>query len=246
MALSRILFGVVLASTVSFSAQADWRDWMQQLGKVLGENPQAVSALDQTEVVAGLREALRIGAHNAILQLGKPDGFLSNPQVKVPLPPTLASTEEQLRKLGMGSALDSFSLSLNRAAEQAVPEVADIFSQAIQNLTIQDAMEILNGPNDAATQYFRRSSEESLRQRIGPLVAQATDQVGVTQLYKSMSKQAGPLASMLLGPSGDLDGFVTDKSLDGLFHVIAGEEERIRSNPAARGSELLRKVFGAQ
>lgn len=232
------------ATLTSLPAQADWRDWLDQLGGVLQDNPEAAAALDRSEVVAGLREALSLGTRNAIKQLGRPDGFLSDPAVRVPLPPAIQSAESRLRKLGLGGLVEEFSLSLNRAAEQAVPEVADIFAGAIEAMTINDAMEILNGPDDAATRYFERSSAQALTARIQPLVAQATESVGVTQVYKSLSAQAGPLLSLLTGPQGDLDSYVTEQAMDGLFTVIAEEEQKIRENPGARSTELLRRVFG--
>jgi hypothetical protein len=229
----------------TFVVQAGWKDWMKTASEFLGKNPQAVSALDQTEIVAGLRAALSQGTRLAILSLGRTDGYLANPLAHIPLPAPMDSLEPKLRRFGLGMPLDAFEKSINRAAEQAVPEVADIFSKAIDALTIEDALGILNGPDDSATRYFQNKTNDALVARIQPLVTQATVKAGVTQNYKALTAQAGPMAAMLLGPDlQDLDGYVTNKALGGLFSTIALEEKKIRDNPSARTTEILKKVFG--
>ncbi len=234
------LIGCLLATT----AQADWRDWLRQATEVLQENPQAAQSLDQTKVVEGLREALALGSKNAILQLGRTDGFFKNASTKIALPEPLDSIAPKLRKIGLDKPLDELSLRINRAAESAVPEAADIFSSAIQNLSIEDAMNILNGPDDAATQYFQSKTEDSLTQRFRPLITQATDQAGVSAAYKQVSNQAGPFLAILSPDAQDLDGYITNQALKGLFSTLAAEEQKIRSDPAARTSALLKQVFG--
>jgi len=134
---------------------------------------------------------------------------------------------------------------MNHAAEQAVPLAANIFTGAITNMTVADAKDILTGPNDAATQYFRKTSEDKLREKFEPIVKDATAQTGVTSAYKNLIKQAGPMAAFLGADAGDLDGYITQKSLDGLFKMIATEEKKIRENPVARSTDLLKKVFGS-
>jgi len=134
---------------------------------------------------------------------------------------------------------------MNHAAEQAVPLAANVFAGAITNMTIADAKSILTGPEDAATQYFRKSSETQLHEKFLPIVQDATEKTGVTMAYKNLIKQAGPMAAFLGADAGDLDGYVTQKSLDGLFKMIASEEKQIRQNPVARSTDLLKKVFGA-
>lgn len=205
----------------------------------------AASGLPTSDVAAGLKEALAQGTTHAIKTLGRADGFWGNPAVRIPLPDPLQKTESLLRSLGQGKKVDAFQLSLNRAAERAVPEVADIFGDAIRTMTLDDARAILAGPPDAATQYFRRVAGERLAQRIRPIVADATGRVGVTRKYKALA--GGPLGALGgMGGALDLDGYVTDKTLDGLFATIAEQEKEIRRNPAARTSELLRRVFGGR
>lgn len=205
--------------------------------------PAAARDLPTSDIAAGLKEALARGTTHAIETLGRADGFWGNPAVRIPLPEPLQKTETLLRSLGQGKKVDAFQLSLNRAAERAVPEVADIFGDAIRAMTLDDARAILAGPPDAATQYFRRVAGERLAQRIRPIVADATGRVGVTRKYKALA--GGPFGA--LGGTGgalDLDGYVTGKTLDGLFATIAEQEKEIRQNPAARTSELLKRVFG--
>jgi hypothetical protein len=224
-------------------------DWQSDAGRILEQiqgQPGAAAALNDSEIVAGLREALAQGTTRAINQLGRTDGFWGDAGVRVPLPDPLTRYERTLRQYGQGARLDAFQLTLNRAAEQAVPQVADIFGAAVRQMSIADARAILSGQPDAATQYFRRVSSESLRQKILPIVQGATARVGVTQSYKQLMGQAGPVLQLAGYQAPDLDSFVTQKALDGLFVNIAAEEARIRQNPAARGSELLRKVFGAR
>ena len=191
-----------------------------------------------------MREALSKGTKQAILSLGKTDGFMSNASARIGLPAPMDKLAPKLRKFGLGGALDAFDLSINRAAEAAVPQAADIFSAAIEALTIEDAMGILNGPDDAATRYFETKTSQSLAQRMRPLITQATDAAGVTSAYKNVSSQAGPWMAMLAPGTQDLDGYVTDKTLKGLFTVLASEEQKIRQDPAARSTELLKQVFG--
>jgi hypothetical protein len=134
---------------------------------------------------------------------------------------------------------------MNHAAERAVPEAAVIFGAAIRNMSIEDAQEILTGPDDAATQYFRTSTQAELTERMRPVVEEATAQTGVTSAYKNMTARAGGMTSLLPSDATDLDGYVTSKTLDGLFVMIAEEEKKIRENPLARSTDLLKKVFGA-
>jgi hypothetical protein len=134
---------------------------------------------------------------------------------------------------------------MNHAAEQAVPEAAAIFSDAIQQMTLDDASAILNGPDDAATAYFRTHTEAALTERMLPIVTQTTENTGVTSAYKRMLASAGGMTSLLPGDATDIDGYVTQQALDGLFSMIAVEEKRIRENPAARSTELLKQVFGS-
>ena len=243
-------FSLCLAIIVTFLfqqtiARAGWLDWIAK--PTATGTPAVVSspltALSQDEMISGLREALAKGVNQAVTNLGKDGGYLKNLDVKIPMLPQLQSVDRTLRKLGQDKLADEFIATMNHAAEQAAPLAAGIFTGAITNMTINDAKAILSGPDDAATQYFRKTSETQLHEKFLPIVKNATEQAGVTASYKNLIKQAGPLAGFLGADAGDLDGYVTKKSLDGLFKMIAVEEKKIRENPVARTTDLLKKVF---
>lgn len=201
-------------------------------------------ALASDEVTAGLKEALSKGVEKAVESLGKEDGFLKNLNVKIPMPDSLKKVEKTLRTLRQDKMADEFVTTINRAAEKAVPEAAAVLGESIKKMSIADAKAILNGPKDAATQYFRKASETNLYARFLPIVKNATSATGVTSAYKQMTDKAS-FASPFLGADGlDIDAYVTRKALDGLFVQIADQEKRIRENPVARTTDLLQKVFG--
>ncbi|WP_298070373.1 DUF4197 domain-containing protein [Oleiagrimonas sp.] len=215
----------------------------------------STSALSGGDVVAGLKQALAKGTTHAIDTLGRHNGFWNNPAVRIPLPGRLKQVAQLARQLGQGAKVDAFQLSLNRAAEKAVPQVADLFGQAIRKMTLQDARGILSGGDHAATDYFRRVEGPALAARIQPIVARATNSVGVTRHYKALvsDSRGGTLGSALslLGQSSkhndlDLDTYVTHEALNGLFKTIGDEEKAIREHPAARTTALLKKVFGGR
>ncbi len=222
------------------------------LGKKASETGSPSSALSQDQVVQGLKEALNKGVQTAVSRLGHEGGFLTNLDVKIPMPEKLQTVEKTLRFLKQDKLADDFVNTMNHAAEQAVPEAAGVFADAVKGMTIADAKAILTGPKNAATQYFRRATETNLFQKFLPIVKKATDQTGVTSSYKQIMEKAGAgsalgsLSRSLLGAESlDVDAYVTNKALDGVFKMIADEEQRIRQNPAARTTELLQKVFGA-
>lgn len=197
--------------------------------------------VDGDTMVLGLKQALEQGAARAVTALGRENGYYQQPAVRIPMPANLARVERRLRKFGQGKYADEFVLSLNRAAESAAPEAKAVFLRVIGDMTIQDAVGIVRGPDNAATAYFRRNSESELVQRFRPIVAQATDRVGVTRRYKTMIQPLGA-AAFVMGDV-DLDAYVTQKALDGLFLMIAQEEKHIREDPLARTTEILRRVF---
>ena len=210
------------------------------------------ASLSQDQVVQGLKEALGKGVQHAVSRLGHDGGFLTNLDVKIPMPEKLRTVEKTLRALGQDKLADDFINTMNHAAEQAVPQAAGVFADAIQGMSIEDAKAILTGTNNAATEYFRRTTETNLFTRFLPIVKKATDQTGVTSAYKQLMEKAqsgnpfGSFGRSVLGSeSMDVDGYVTNKALDGLFKMVAEEEKRIRENPLARSSDLLQKVFGA-
>lgn len=201
--------------------------------------------VSDNDIAAGLKEALGRGVKSAVNSLGKQNGFLLNPRVKIPLPKSLQRIERPLRIAGQGKSVDAFVASMNNAAEKAVPVAVDVFVDAIKQMSFDDARKILfSGQKDAATQFFRRTSEETLRGKFRPIVEEFTEKTGVTQKYKTMIGKAGFAAQLLGSEATDLDGYVTQKALDGLFVLIADEERKIRENPIGRTTALLRKVFG--
>jgi Protein of unknown function (DUF4197) len=204
-----------------------------------------VSDLPVDQVTKGLKEALGKGLEHAVASLGKSGGFLTNRNVKIPIPEKFQTVEKTLRTIGQERLADEFVTTMNQAAEQAVPAAAAVFKESLQKMTVADAKKILTGPNDAATRYFRETTQADLTARFLPIVQKATAASGATAAYKQVTdkvKLAGPLVRV---PELDLDGYVTAKALDGLFVRVAEEERRIRETPAARGTELLQKVFGA-
>lgn len=197
------------------------------------------------EISGGLKEALAKGIKTAIASLGKENGFLANARVKIPLPKSLQKLEKGLRVAGQGKAVDDFVASMNHAAEKAVPVAVDVFVDAIKQMTFDDARKILlSGQDDAATQFFRRTGEEKLRGKFRPIVEEFTAKTGVTKNYKAMIGKAGFAAQFLGKDATDLDGYVTQRALDGLFLLVADEEKKIRKDPIGRTTDLLRKVFG--
>jgi hypothetical protein len=249
---------IVLGAGICQDASAgSWRDRLKAVAAATAASPVAANALSNSEVAAGLKEALAKGATSAVNQLGRNDGFWASSQYRIGLPSGLTRYEATARQFGQGERIDAFQLSLNRAAEAAVPVAADLLGESIRNMSLADAQALLSGGDDAATQYFRRTAGSDLRARFLPLVSRSTDQVGVTKRYKELTsatngRAAGlaALASQFGVGTGvdasalDLDGYVADKALDALFTAIAEQERQIRTNPAARSSELLKKVFG--
>ncbi len=238
---------ILLVGSMSV-AHAGWQDILNSAVKTVTENKStteaASSLLGESEVVAGLKEALANGVETAVNTLGKTDGFMGNSLVQIPLPDSLKLVEKTARTLGQGQYADDFIGTMNQAAEQAVPEAAELLGEAIRTMSVEDATKILNGPDDAATQYFRKVSGEQLSQRFKPIVEKATNQAGVTSAYKGLTANAGSLLGGFVSQESlDVDKYVTDKALDGLFKYIAIEEKQIRENPLARSTDLLKKVF---
>ncbi|NQU10879.1 DUF4197 domain-containing protein [bacterium] len=237
----------LLCGTVG-STQAGWLDWLiKPSGTESGTAPAAVvKALTEDEIARGLKQALSNGVVHAVAQLGKEGGFLNNLDVKIPMPERLQQVEKALRALGQNKLADEFVATMNHAAEQAVPEAAQIFGSAVSQMTLADARAILQGSDDAATQYLRKTGGEQLTGKMLPIVKQATGKVGVTSAYKNLIQKAGPAAQLFGVQNADLDGYVTEKAVDGVFKMIAAEEKRIRANPVARTTDLLQRVFGAK
>ncbi len=243
LALAAILPLLVIGDAGSQSIKDTLRD------QLLGPRT-STSNLNEGDAASGIKEALAQGVDRSIRQLGKPDGFFRDQAVKILVPEKLRRAADLARQLGAGKKVDAFELSMNRAAEKAVPAAAGIMSDAVRQMTLQDAIGLVRGGDTSATDFFRRTSEEKLYTAFRPLVEKQTAEVGVTKKYKDFSKKAGgnALAGALLGGSNgntnlDLDDYVTREAIDGLFHVIAEQEKQIRRNPASRTTDLLRRVF---
>ena len=240
-----VLFAL-LASFALLTGCATTSDWLDRIGGGAGGTGDGIG-LTQDQIVAGLKQALDKGSEHAVNTLGREGGFLGNMQVRIPLPEKLRAVESTLRTLGQDQLVNEFETAMNRAAEKAVPEAIGVLASSIRQMTIADAAQILRGPDTAATDYFRRSSETNLYTRFLPIVQQATAAVGVTAAYKRMMDRVsfGGVGEAILGREAvDLDAYVTHKALDALFVRIAEQEKLIRQNPAARTTELLQKVFG--
>ncbi|MEZ5595208.1 MAG: DUF4197 domain-containing protein [Pseudomonadales bacterium] len=205
--------------------------------------------LTESDAAGGIREALANGIEKAVSRLGRQDGFFADQAVKILVPKKLRKVTDTARNFGFDKQVDAFELSMNRAAESAVPKAANILGDAVRAMSMEDAIGLVKGGETAATDYFRRTSESSLRDAFLPIVAKQTASTGVTQRYKSIAGAVtdNPLSAALLGDRQrtiDLDSYVTDKAIDGLFQAIAEQEREIRANPAARTTSLLKKVFG--
>lgn len=201
---------------------------------------------NQNDAAAGMREALAKGVDQAVRQLGRKDGFLGDQLVRIAVPKKLQKLAKTARKLGAEKYVDAFEVSMNRAAEKAVPLAAGIFADAVREMSIDDALTIVGGGDDAATRYFRKVSDERLEAAFLPVVSRAMDETDVAKAYKKLGKKAGGLGSLLGGSDtdADLDRYVTRKAMDGLYYYVAEKEKAIRKNPLAQGSDLLRRVFG--
>ncbi len=216
---------------------------MTDLLKALPAIPSGGSAQESGTVASGLKEALSVGTKNAVGLLSKKDGYFGNEAVKILLPENIRRVGDALRMAGYQKEVDAFILSMNRAAEKAAPKAADIFAGAIQSMSIDDAQKILGGGNTAATEYFKSKTSTQLFDAFKPDISQSMNEVGVTKAYKAMTDRYATMMPFAKVDSLDLDKYVTNKSLDGLFTMVGQEEAKIRTNPAARTTELLKKVF---
>ncbi len=205
--------------------------------------PDEREELGEGTIVDGLREALSVATRKAVDKVSAVDGYLGNPEIKIPFPEKIRTVADVLGKVGFQRQVDEFVLSMNRAAERAATEAAPIFIDAVREMTIQDARGILNGGDTAATEYFREKTFDRLYAAFKPRVSESMDSVGVTQSYKAVMDRYSSIP-LMSAKDYDLDHYVTEKSLGGLFYMLGEEEKKIRTDPAARVTELLRKVFG--
>ena len=190
----------------------------------------------------GLKEALTTGISKAADLVSVTDGYFKNPQIKIPFPPEVKKVESRLRQMGMGKTVDNFVLTLNRAAEEAAKESKPIFVGAIKQLTIDDAFSLLKGTPDAATQFLKRTTTTGLKQKFSPIVQAALDKTSATKYYKDIINTYNKIP-LVKKENPDLNAYATDRTIEGLFVMIAKEEKNIRDNPVARTTDLLKKVF---
>ena len=225
----------ILLTALPASAQID------RIFKGLGLGQQ--SEMSDAKIGSGLKEALKVGAENTVSLTGRQDGYFLNQAIKILMPEKLQNLEKGLRAVGYGPQVDEFVLSMNRAAERAAPFAKQIFWDAIGEMTFEDARKILSGNETAATDYFKSKTTDKLTVAFRPVVDQSMNEVGVTRQYKELVGrfQAIPFVK---SESFDIDQYVLTKALGGLFHVLGEEERKIRTNPAARVTDLLKEVFG--
>lgn len=200
------------------------------------------SALSDDKIISGLKEALKVGAEKTVDLTGATDGFFKNEAIKILMPQKLHLLEKGLRTVGYGDQVDEFILAMNRAAEGAAPTAKDIFWNAIKEMSFDDARKIYGGGDNAATEYFRGKTSGKLKEAFKPIVDKSLDDVGVTRQYKELMGTAKAIPLMKM-EDYDVDNYVLDKSLDGLFKVLAEQEKQIRTDPSARVTDLLKEVF---
>ena len=244
--------GIMIITTVLLlgsPAHADLLDKAKSLmnkdkAKPASTGGQAGTATpDKETVAAGLKEALTIGSQNAVKAVAQADGYFKNPAIKIPLPEKVQKVEKPLRKVGLSKQVDEFILTMNRAAEKAAPQAKDIFVGAVKEMTIVDAITILKGGDTAATDYMRSKTYDRLYGAFKPTVTTAVMDVGVTKSYQQLVDK-GKKSRLIKDESLDLDHHVTSKALDGLFYLLGQEEKKIRKDPVAQVTDLLKKVFG--
>jgi len=236
-----LILSLLIVIGYGYPVDAGFKDWLKESVKKIGGE----KGLSEDEIISGLKQALEIGTSNAVTTVSKTDGYFKNPEIRIPLPENVMKVERLLRATGFGSQVDKFELSMNRAAERAAPEGKAIFWDAIKQMSFTDARQILDGPDDAATQYFQDKTAGRLQEIFKPITHQAMSEVGATRYYQSIDDKIKtiPFADRM---SFDLDQYVTDRALNGLYLMLAEEEKKIRQDPAARVTQLLKKVFASQ
>jgi hypothetical protein len=207
-------------------------------------NTTGVASLTNTEASGGLKEALTQGVGKAVSSLGATDGFFGNKEVKIPLPKSLKKIEKGMKLMGMGKQSDELVLKMNRAAEAAVPEAKALLVDSIKQMSLTDAKAILTGPQDAATQYFKRTTSKQMSEKFLPIVTKATENVKLADSYNKYAEM-GSKFGVVKKEDANINQYVTNKALDGLYLMIAKEEAAIRKDPLGQASSLIKKVFGA-
>jgi hypothetical protein len=242
----RCIWNILIVTSflfVSGSAQAQLDQIWNKAKTVAGSSNATSLGLSNDRITAGLKEALTVSTLNAVASTGRRDGFLKNQAIKILLPGGLATAGKAMRMVGMGTQMDELEVAMNRAAEQAAPEAKQIFINAVTSMDFEDARKVLSGNETAATDYFKKRSSDPLTAAFAPIVHKAMEDVGVIGRYQKVMQNSAA-APFLGSQSFNLDKYVVAKSLDGLFYILGEEEKKIRKNPAAQTSSLLKEVFG--
>ncbi len=237
---SRIILILALAVLISFSG---CKALQEDLSAILDPGP-AGGELDEPTVIAGIKEALRVGTGETVLSTSRVDGFLGNQLIRILIPEQLEPVATTMRNIGFGGEVDKLETGMNRAAELAAGEARDIFWNAITGMSVSDAFGILRGHDTAATEYFRSKTSVELQKRFHPIVEKKIDEIGLSRVYARIADSYNSLPLAEEDRLIDLDDYVTDRALAGLFTVLAQEEVKIRKDPLARTTDLLRRVFG--
>ncbi len=237
--MKRILLAALILASIQLPAQS----LKKKLATQSTPNAHLGEGLPNSEIINGLKEALKVGMNNATSSASKLDGFYKNPLIKIPFPKEVGEAEKTMRSLGMDKEVDKFVKTLNRAAEDAAKSAAPIFLNSILKMNIDDGLGILRGGNDAATQYLKNTSNAALIAAFQPIVKNSLDKVNITKYWKPLMTNYNKLPFVnKINP--DLNSYVTNKAIEGLFKLIASEELKIRKDPAERINDLLQSVFG--
>ena len=243
---------LILLQTLPLQTASAQMDWLKSGKELLGtttKDPQnqtsKASDLTSSEIGGGLKDALLVGTETVVGQLGQSNGFNADPAIHIPLPESMQQVKSALAAIGMSSMMDDLELKLNRAAEEATPPAKKLFRDSIEAMTLDDVMGIYNGPDDAATRYFQGKMTDPLATEMQPIVERTLNQVGAIQAYDNVMGQYDTLP-FAPDVKADLNSYVVDKGMEGIFHYLAIEEAAIRQNPVKRTTDILQKVFGAK
>lgn len=240
--MKRIILAAAMLASISSCQSQNFGNILKQASDVLGGS---TGALTTEEIGRGLKEALTVGIKNSSSQASALDGYLGNQTIKLLFPPEAQKVEAKLRQIGLGNECDKFITALNRGAENAAEKAVPIFVDAIAQMSIQDALGILRGDKDAATLYLKKTSFIALTNAFAPIMQDAINSTGATKMYGDIARTYNQIPfQQKINP--DLQQYATQKAVDGLFLLVAQEEQKIRDNPAARVSDLLKRVFGAK
>ena len=250
------LIASLLAASLSTSAaNAGWADQLKEavqdkelqnavMDTATGSSSSSGTANLSTEtLINGLKEALEVGSQRAIEEISQPGGYLDNKKIRIPLPEGVNQVASLLKKYGLEDQVNQFEESMNRAAEKAAPQATNLIVRAVKKMSFEDAKKIYSGPDDAATQYFKEKTSKRLRKLFKPSVQESLSQVGATNYYNELAGKAKDIPFVGEKVNVDLDSYVTEEALNGLFTMLAAEEKKIRENPAARTTDLLKQVF---